>query len=415
MPRTWRTPLVVVASLTVCALTLTGCGRADDSGGPSAEVGAAIDDGPASGTITVWAMGTEGELLPELVKAFEADNPDAQVDVTAIPWQDYAKKVETAVASGNTPDLTMIGQADLASIIATDGFEPVPDGVADDAAFFDAAREASRIGETVYAVPWYVETSVLFYRKDLAAAAGVEAPKTWEELRTFAAALQGAGAKWGLSVPTGAPNTWSGVVNYMWQAGATFTKDDLSAFTIQSPEALAGFEYYGSLIADGLASPNGPVNLGEIEPQFVSGEVGAFMAGPWEIGLLRSAGGESFLAEKVGVTTMPAGPASSSSVIGGGGWGVFQDAKNRDGAWKLVRWLSEAATQEAFFELSGDLPSNQDAWKAASIQNDTFLPVFEEQLRAAAPTPPVETWLRVTAVIESEMEKVAKGVSCPAS
>ena len=57
-----KTALGGVAALTAASLTLTACGRADDTAsGPSEAV--TLDDSPAEGTITVWAMGAEGEAL----------------------------------------------------------------------------------------------------------------------------------------------------------------------------------------------------------------------------------------------------------------------------------------------------------------------------------------------------------------
>ena len=58
-------------------LALAGCGR-DEGGGAADGAGqqsAAIAEGPATGEITVWAMGTEGELLPKLAAEFQKDNP----------------------------------------------------------------------------------------------------------------------------------------------------------------------------------------------------------------------------------------------------------------------------------------------------------------------------------------------------
>ena len=45
----------------------------------------AVATGDVSGTVTVWAMGTEGEALGEFAKAFTEENPDVTIDVTAIP------------------------------------------------------------------------------------------------------------------------------------------------------------------------------------------------------------------------------------------------------------------------------------------------------------------------------------------
>lgn len=405
-------PLVVVAGGLALALALSGCGRTDTPADENT-VGAPIDTSPATGTISVWAMGTEGELLPDLVAKFEEANPDATVEVTAVPWQDYAKKIETAVASGSTPDATLVGSSDLAAFAAAGGLDAVPEGLVDTASFFPGAQSATEFDGTSYAVPWYVETRSLFYRKDLAQAAGVSAPTTWDEFRDFGAALQDQGAEWGVSLPTGAAFSWQAVLPYMWQAGADVTNDDDSEFTFDSPEALEGLEFYRSLIADGIVSENGPTTFGEIEPLFVSGKVGSFISGPWEMGLLTQAGGEQFLADNVGVAVLPSGPVDNASYIGGGHFAVFKDAQNRDGAWKLIRWLSEESSQQTWFELSGDLPAVESAWDGAAFTDNAILSTFRDQLSTARPAPAVTTWLQVSASLDAAIEKLAKGVTSP--
>ncbi|MFI6739241.1 sugar ABC transporter substrate-binding protein [Nonomuraea sp. NPDC050451] len=394
------------------ALLLTGCGRSD-ARPEQAAAGALIDTEPAAGTITVWAMGTEGELLPKLAARFSTANPGAKVEVTAVPWQDYAKKVQTAIASGDTPDATMVGAVDLAAFASTGGLDKVPSELVDYSAFYRGAVQSTTFEGAEYGVPWYVETRSLFYRKDLAQAAGVSAPKTWDEYGPFLKALQKQGAKWGLSLPTGATGTWQSVVPFMWQAGARIASEDGSTFTFDTPEALKGLEFYRSLIASKITSPNGPVSLGEIEPQFVAGSTAALISGPWEVNLLKSAGGPSFVDDKVGIAPLPSGPKSNAGYIGGGQWAVFKDAKNREGAWKFIRWLAGPEVQKIWYDLSGDLPAVQSAWNEGKLATDATLAVFRTQLTTAQPGPNTTTWRQVTAVLDGEIEKVAKGVSSP--
>ncbi len=394
------------------ALLLAGCGRSD---APSAQAAAGnpIDTLAASGTITVWAMGTEGELLPKLAAQFSKENPGAKVEVTAVPWQDYAKKVQTAIASGDTPDATMVGAVDLAAFASTGGLEKVPSGLVDHNAFYPGAVQTTTFEGAEYGVPWYVETRSLFYRKDLAQAAGVSAPKTWDEYGPFLKALQKQGAKWGLSLPTGATGTWQGVVPFMWQAGAEIMSADGKKFTFDTPEARKGLEFYQQFITSKISSPNGPVSLGEIEPQFVAGSTAALISGPWEESLLKSAGGAAFVGDKVGIAPLPSGPKSNASYIGGGQWSVFKDAKNRDGAWKFIRWMAGAEVQKTWYGVSGDLPAVQSAWNEGKLATDPTLAVFRTQLKTAQSGPNTTTWRQVTAVLDAEIEKVAKGVSSP--
>ncbi|MFF7656363.1 sugar ABC transporter substrate-binding protein [Streptomyces sp. NPDC007983] len=396
------------------ALIVTGCGRTGAQRGQES-AGAPIDSSPATGDITVWAMGTEGELLPKLAARFEKANPKAKVKVTAVPWQDYGKKVETAIASGDTPDATLVGTADLAMFATTGGLEQVPQKLVDDSAFYRGAVRSSAFEGATYGVPWYVDTRSLFYRKDLARAAGVSAPKTWDEYGPFLKALQKEGAKWGLSLPTGAAQSWQSVLPFLWQAGARLMNEDKTKFTFDTPEALKGLEFYQSFFTSKTVSRNGPVSLGEIEPEFVDGSTAALISGPWEQGLLKSAGGTSFVDDKVGIAPLPAGPRSNAGYIGGGHWAVFKNAENREGAWKFIRWTARPDSQKAWHELSGDLPAVQSAWNEGKLATDTALGVFRSQLKTAQPGPTAITWKQVTAVLDDEIEKVAKGISSPKS
>ncbi len=89
----------VAAALVALSLTATACGRDAASHGAEAQSGP-IDDGLAKGTIDVWAMGTEGDELQKFSEAFEKANPDADVKVTAIPWEAAHDKLSNAIAAG---------------------------------------------------------------------------------------------------------------------------------------------------------------------------------------------------------------------------------------------------------------------------------------------------------------------------
>ncbi|MFC6356478.1 sugar ABC transporter substrate-binding protein [Luethyella okanaganae] len=399
----WRSlGIIAVAG----ALVLTGCGRGDGGGGGEAAAGATIDDKPASGDITVWAMGNEGEVLDALAADFEKENPGAKVTVTAVPWESAHDRIATAIAGGQTPDVSMLGTTWVGEFASTGALEPTPKGLVDEKSFFDGSWDTAVVGGTAYGVPWYVDTRVLYYRSDFAAAAGLEAPTTWEELKTFAAAMKQQGATSGLSLMPGGFDSWQYVTPFAWQAGGDILSDDGKTFVLDSPEWRRAFEYYNSFFAEGLSEP---VRLegGEIEQKFISGEVGAFFSGPFHVSLLREQGGEDF-ADKFAVAEVP-GDATRTSFTGGGNLAVFEDSENRDAAWKFVRWLSEPDTQVKWYDISTDLPSVQKAWQDPTFADDPYLSVFGEQLKDSKAPPAIPTWAQVSSVIDSELEKVTRG------
>lgn len=405
--RATRRSVAAGAVAIASALVLTGCGRGDGGGGEAAgPAGEAIDDAPATGTVEVWAMGNEGEVLDELAAEFEADNPEVTINVTAVPWESAHDRIATSIAGGETPDVTMLGTTWVGEFAATGAFEPTPEGLVDESSFFPGSWDTTVVDEVAYGVPWYVDTRVLYYRTDLAEAAGVEPPTTWDEYKEFAAALKDQGATSGVSLPPGGFDSWQYVAPLVWQQGGDILADDGETFTLDSPEWKEAFEFYASFFEDGISEP---VRLegGEIEQKFISGEVGSFFSGPFHVGLLQEQGGEEF-ADKFAVAMVP-GADSRTSFTGGGNLAVFEDTENRDAAWKFVRWLSQPETQVSWYDISTDLPSVEAAWEDPTFAEDPYLSVFGEQLLDSKAPPAIPTWAQVSAVIDQELEKVTRG------
>lgn len=400
-----------VAIGVVGLLALTACGRADDdsTGGETAAGSTTtVDDSPAEGDITIWAMGEEGEKLPDFVQGFTEENPDANVEVTTIPWADVMTKFQTAVAAGTVPDAIMIGSSFMPTMVATGGLAPVPDGLVDSADFVEGA-EASTVADGVdYGVPWYVETRVLYYRSDLAKAAGVEAPTSWEELTAFAEAMKANGSTYGLQLPMGdAEDSTQVILPFYSQAGGSVLNEAGDAFDLDNQAMVDALDYYASFFTEGLSPLSG---YGDSQNSaFVDGSDPAFISGPWMVNVLADLQGEDWVEQNVATVPVPAGSANNDSYIGGAHLGVFAEAKNADGAWKLVRWLAQPETQQAWFDATSDLSALTTAWDYEPLTSNPRTQVLQEQLDNTIAPPTVPSWDELSATIETEAEKVANG------
>jgi multiple sugar transport system substrate-binding protein len=400
-----------VAIGVVGLLALTACGRADDdsTGGESAAGSTTtVDDSPAEGDITIWAMGEEGEKLPDFVQGFTEENPDANVEVTTIPWADVMTKFQTAVAAGTVPDAIMIGSSFMPTMVATGGLAPVPDGLVDSADFVEGAAASTVADGVDYGVPWYVETRVLYYRSDLAKAAGVEAPTTWEELTAFAEAMKANGSTYGLQLPMGdAEDSTQVILPFYSQAGGSVLNEAGDAFDLDNQAMIEALDYYASFFTEGLSPLSG---YGDSQNSaFVDGSDPAFISGPWMVNVLADLQGEDWVEQNVATVPVPAGSANNDSYIGGAHLGVFAEAKNADGAWKLVRWLAQPETQQAWFDATSDLPALTTAWDYEPLTSNPRTQVLQEQLDNTIAPPTVPSWDELSATIETEAEKVANG------
>lgn len=399
--------LGAVALLAVAALSLAGCGRADDSG-TAAQDATTIGSEPATGKITMWAMGTEGEALPDFVKTFEEANPGVEVDVTAIPWDSAYSKFQTAIASGNTPDIAMMGSTWMADF--ADAFQTVPTDL-DTSGAFDGAVESNKVGDRAAGVPWYVDTRVLYYRTDMAEQAGwTNPPTTWDELSQMAADMKSkAGAEYGIRLPAG-NDSFQGTLWMPWSNGASL--EDGSTWTLDTPEMVEAYEYYESFFADGLANPSADRSSGAQEADFVAGRTPMLIDGPFMIGSLEKLGGADF-SDKFTTAVLPT-KESSTSFSGGSNLVVFDGSDNANSAWKLAKWLSEPETQARWYDQTGDLPAVQAAWKDDALASQPTLAAFGTQLETAKSVPATTTWVKVAAAGDAVLEKVRLGTMTPA-
>ena len=382
-------------TVTLCVTTawgLAGCGRSSSTATTGGQTAQAVSSGKATGTITVWAMGTEGEKLPRAGQGVRGGQPGVKVQVTAIPWDAAHDKFATAITAGKTPDAAMVGTTWMGEF-ALKALDPTPSSI-DKSVFFEGAQKTTEVGGTSYGVPWYVETRLVYYRKDLAAKAGITTlPTDWAGLKAMAKAMQTkAGAKWGINLQPGATGSWQTVLPFAWSNGASVATDDQKTFSFDSPQMTEAVAYYQSYFTEGIAAKQLPD--GSIEPSFVDGTIPMFISGPWEMGAVEKLGGAAFK-DKYGVMPMPK-KTTATSFVGGSDLVVFKSSQNRDGAWKFVQWLSDPKTQVKWYTLSTDLPSVSSAWTDPALSADQKLAVFGKQLndaKAPPPSAPGTRWL----------------------
>ena len=376
-----------------------------DTGTPGSS--GAASAGAVSGDLQVWAMGNEGELLSSMADAFMEENPDVNVEVTPIAWDQAVTRLQTAIGGGQTPCVSQMGTDMMGQFVATGAIDPVGEDI-DPSAFFEGAWNSNVVDGTAYGVPWYVETRVLYERTDIAEKAGItEPPATWDDLTAAAKAMkEQGGADWGIGLGT---KNYQEYVPFLWSNGGDIM-NDAGEFTLDSPEAVEALTYYDSFFEDGLAPNEVPEGF-DITPAFVSGTHPMFFSGPWHVGLITDAGG-SDIEGKWAVATIPA-KDSATSFVGGANLVVYTDCDNKDAAWAFVNFLTRPDTQVAWYEQATVLPAVQEAWTDPKLADDPNVAVFGEQLKDAKTPPAISTWSQIASAINDQLERMTVGNATP--
>ena len=414
--------------LIVLSLALSGCAR--HAGEPA--------------TLRMWAMGREGEVVGELVRDFEREHPGIRVHVQQIPWSAAHEKLLTAHVGGSLPDLGQLGNSWIAEFGALEALLPldtllaatsagagaaasagVPAGVPAAGgsgsgsglgrdAYFGGIWDTNVLDGITYGVPWYVDTRLLFYRKDLLARAGWSTmPVTWAEWRRCLEDLKRRyGARhWPVFLPT---NEWMQPVVFGMQAGSPLLADGGTRGAFEGPEFRRAFDFLLGLYRDRLAPAIGFNDIANKYQEMERGTIAMVITGPWELGEFARRLPDS-LQHAWSTAPLPGPDGPGVSFAGGSSLVMFRGTKHPREAWALIQYLSRPDVQVRFWRLTGDLPARQEAWADTALTADARTRAFGEQLTRTVPCPKVPEWEEIATRVWEQTDRAVRGAASPDS
>ena len=345
-----------------------------------------------SPTVVTWLMLGWGGA-EEVVAAFEAENPDIDVELEQVPFNALFEQIQVRLqAESVTPDVISVDVPLVAGYGLRGWLLPLDEyfvmGEQDD--WLEAAVEAGSYNGELLAAPVSTSTQLLIYNADIFAAAGIEPPGendrwTYEYIAEIAPQLtmdsdgDGATDIWGF--------TWE-QTNRIYQlqplaeglGGDAIGEDGLSVDGVINSQAwIDGFTYYSDMFNTHMAAPqDDSVGASDL---FASGKMAMYIAGPWNINRL--------IREDVdfnwGVSRHPYFE-EGEIVTPTGSWhiGINRNTENQEAAARLVHWISTGEGAEMWWRIgSGDFPA-QKSVLAMFQTDDQFAEAPYSTLRIAA-------------------------------
>ena len=368
-------------------------------------------------TIKFWAMGAEAEYVTKLVPEFEKQNPGIKIKVQQIPWTAAQEKLVTAFASDNTPDACQLGNtwipqfAALNAIIPLDEYIRTSDQINDDK-YFKGIWETNVLDKKVFGIPWYVDTRVMFYRKDVFEKAGYKnPPKTWAELYDLSKkikALYPGKEKYAIYLPT---NEWAPFVIFGMEAGSSLLKDENTQGDFGGKQFNEAFKFLTGFHKQNLA-PIGISQVTNVYQAFAEEYFSIYISGPWNIPEFKK-WMKGNLADKWMTAPMPgyANEYPGVSLAGGSSLVIFKDSKYKKEVWKFFEYLSQPKTQLEFYKLLNNLPANKEAWQDSLLKNDPYMQAFYLQFMNVRATPKIPEWEQIAfSKVQQYAELAARGV-----
>ena len=292
--------IIALLLVLVMALSLVACGNKADE-----KVTLNVIAAQYGGKTADWWVGFE--------KDFEAANENIDLVVDVVSWNDIYTVVNTRISNNGAPDILNI---DVFADYQADGLLlPAQDFVSEEtyAKFYPAFLEQSVVDGTVWAVPDLASARALYYNADILAAAGVEVPTTWAELKAACEAIKAYDANiypWGVDMTTDEGQAC--FAYYAWTNGGGFV-DASGNWTLNSAENVEAANYVLDLVASGLTNTSPATETRyDLQEMFAAGKL-AMMIGPNQISSY-VAGTENPI--NFGIASIPANEGKSTSSVG---------------------------------------------------------------------------------------------------
>lgn len=364
---------------------MAGCFQSTGSEG---EGGVESDSGEATGSseqveihfvAAQYSHATE-PFLRQLIEEFESENPDIKVKLDVIGWDVLEQRVNTMVATNQTPDILNLNH--FAAFVEDDLLLPIEEAISPELKnkFYDSFYEAGAVDGTQYAIPFLASIRGLYYNKDLFEQAGItEPPVTWEELRQTAKTIKEKTGIDGFGVPMTTLEGQAYFSYFIWGNGGDWK--DGEQWVLNSSENVEAMEFLYQLVREDQVTNPEPtaINRDELQKVFGAGQVGMMITANFLPTVLAA----EFPDLNYGVAPIPINEGKEPFNLGVQDFlMVFKSTQHPEAIGRFLDFFYEDQRYEAFMNAEGMLPATKTTGEMMA-QKDELNAQFIEQLPLA--------------------------------
>lgn len=389
--------LLITSLALTTVVSLAACGsndNNDNNASPSAP--AATESAPAASTeapaeelapeagakLVVWYSASEKALVEEAAKTFK-DKYGIDVEIQDVGPDKSIEKIINDGPAGVGADVFLavhdrLGAAVQAGVVLPNDLHEAESKANNS----DKSVEAFTIDDTLYGYPMSVETTAVFYNKDIVPTP----PKTWDEVIAFAKDFndvknQKYAYMWEVGNGYWSWGFFGGYDAYVFGKGGTDPND----IGLNSAGAVEGAKFFQSLKDQVL-----PIKAGDIKADiktslFNEGKLALNVSGPWQTKEFQAS------VKNLGVMEYPTLPNGKPMMPFSGVKGFLVNAYSQYpiAAKMFAELVSNEASQLRNFELFGSLPANKNVAAGDKVSSDPFASVFLKQFDNSTPMPKI--------------------------
>lgn len=374
-------------------------------------------------TVTFMVSGdpAERDAYQKLVDAFQASHADIKIEMTHIPDDgDYLTRLVTDFAAGNPTDVSLFNYRQVGNFAAQGVLEPIgpyldkstvihPDD------FYATALQAYNWQGTIMCLPQNASSLVVYYNKDLFAAAGVAEPGdkwSWADFLLTAQQLtkdtDGDGAIDQYGVGVGA--NLQRLAPFIWQNNGLLTDSDTAPtrLTLNRPPTLEALQWFVDLqVVHGVVPGRVEEEAMDSESRFIAGTTAMFLNSRRATPTFRE-----ITAFKWDVAPLPDGQ-TSASILHSDGYCLSKASTHKEAAWTFIEFANSPEGQKIIASTGRTVPSLKSVAESDAFLDPSQAPsrshVFIDVIPILRTFPLVSSWSEIEGVANEEIKRAFYG------
>ena len=399
------------ASLLVVLFLLLGCAQGNGTENNAAVTRLVFKHGKTAG---------DPELFRHLLRRFEQKNPDIMIREEILPsssdeqHQFYVINLESKSDDFDVLSMDIIWVPEFARAgWLREISHLMPEEERED--FFPGPMQAVTYQGKLFAIPWYTDAGLLYYRKDILKKYGFAPPQRWHELVDTAQFItEREPGLYGF--------IWQGkqyeglvcnVLEYFWSNGGDVLHGE--SVVMNTRENREALQFMRDLVEKYNVTPPLVTTAIEEPTRHIFGNGGALFMRNWPYAWNIFERPGSPVQGKVGVTLLPSFPGKeSASTLGGWQLGINRYSKHPEAAEKFIRFMTSPAIQKTLAVTVGYKPTRKVLYQDRDlVREQPFITGLYDVFMKARPRPVSPYYMMMTQVMQPEFSAALSGIKTP--